>query len=155
VDSDAREQRPDGQDVSGSGDELKQVRCTGVLPENIGFVWLDAVPFLEKALGEGETIRDVAVRLCAGSAQLWIAADADKMHAACVTEIVNRGERRYCNIWLAGGSGLNNWLSYLPTVEAWAKSNKCHAMLIEKARLGWTRILPDYKTKTIQMVKEL
>jgi hypothetical protein len=155
MDSDPREQRASGQDISGSCDELTQVKYSGVSVEKIGRIWGHAMPLLVPALGEGELIETVIHRLFVGTAQLWIAADADKMHAACVTEIVNRGVRKYCNIWLAGGAGLNNWLSYLPEVEEWAKANGCHAMLIEKARSGWKRILPDYKTKTIQMVKEL
>ena len=155
MDNNPREQRPDGQDIPGSDNGLMQVKCSGVPIEKIGMVWSQAMPLLVPALGEGELIETVIHRLFLGSAQLWVAADGNRLCAACVTEIPIRNKRKYCNIWLAGGSGLNNWLSYLPRVEEWARANGCHAMLIEKARIGWKRILPDYKTKTIQMVKEL
>lgn len=72
-----------------------------------------------------------------------------------MTEIITRGNRKYCNVWLTGGTGVNNWLYYLDTIEAWAKEQGCDAMLIEKARTGWKRLLPAYKTKTIQLVKDI
>lgn len=110
---------------------------------------------LERALGEGERLDIVLGRLFLKTAQLWIGADEDEIHVACVTEIVSRGDRKYCNVWLAGGNGVNNWLWYLDTIEEWAKEQRCDAMLIEKARIGWRRLLPEYKTKTIQLVKEI
>lgn len=134
---------------------MNQVQCTGVSKENLARVWARVAPLLIPALGEGEQIEHVTPRLAIGTAQLWIAADLRTIQAACVTEIATKGTRKYCNIWLAGGTGVNNWLPYLKNVEAWAKENGCDAMLIEKARSGWKRLLPDYKTKTITMTKEL
>ena len=107
------------------------------------------------ALGEGETIDVVLGRLFLKTAQLWIGADETEIHVACITEIVAKGDRKYCNIWLTGGKGVNNWIYYLDTIEQWAKEHHCDAMLIEKARIGWKRILPEYKTRSIQLVKEI
>lgn len=129
------------------------IKCTGIGDEYLGVVWLKVKPLLEKALGEGETIEDVLTRLFLKTAQLWIGADETEIHVACVTEIISKGGTKYCNVWLTGGKGVNNWVYYLDTIEEWAKSQGCDAMLIEKARPGWKRILPAYKTKTIQLVK--
>lgn len=134
---------------------ISKVQCTGIDDTYLGMVWRDCVPLLTPALGEGETIEDVLTRLFLKTAQLWIGADDREIHVACVTEIINRGNRKYCNVWLTGGRGVNNWLWYLDTIEEWAKSQGCDAMLIEKARPGWKRLLPAYKTKTIQLVKEI
>jgi hypothetical protein len=134
---------------------MNKVQCTGVGDEYLGVVWIKVKPLLEKALGEGETIEDVLTRLFRKSAQLWIGADETEIHVACVTEIITKGGTKYCNVWLTGGKGVNNWVWYLDTIEEWAKSQGCDAMLIEKARTGWKRILPAYKTKTIQLVKDI
>lgn len=134
---------------------MNSIQCTGIGDEYLGQVWGECVPLLTPALGEGEKIENVLTRLFLKTAQLWIGADEKKIHVACVTEIITRGERRYCNIWLTGGRGVNNWLYYLETIEAWAKEQGCDAMLIDRAREGWKRLLPAYKTKTIQLVKEI
>ena len=134
---------------------MQKVQCTGIGDEYLGVVWLKVKPLLEKALGEGETIEDVLSRLFLKTAQLWIGATEDEIQVACVTEIYTRGGTKYCNVWLTGGKGVNNWLYYLDTIEAWAKEQGCDAMVIEKARTGWKRLLPEYKIKTIQLVKEI
>lgn len=133
----------------------KRVECTGVIEDHIGIVWKDAAPLLEKALGEGETMEQVLAALFQKRAQLWIGADETEMHVACVTEIIRRGGMLYCNIWLTGGRGVNNWLYFLNTIEKWAKEQGCDAMLIDRGRKGWPRLLPDYKIKTISLVKDI
>jgi hypothetical protein len=131
------------------------VQCTGIGDADLGLVWSRVKPLLIPALGEGEMIEDVLTRLFLKTAQLWIGADESKIHVACVTEIVTKGGTKYCNVWLTGGTGVNNWLYYLDTIEAWAKEQGCDAMLIDRARTGWKRLLPRYKTKTISLVKDI
>lgn len=132
-----------------------KIPCTGVAENEISLVWKDAAPLLEKALGEGETMEQVLAALMKSQAQLWIGADENELHVACVTEIVKRGGTLYCNVWLTGGKGLNNWVYFLDTIEAWAKEQGCDEMLIDRARPGWPRILNGYKTKTISLAKGL
>jgi len=110
---------------------------------------------LEKALGEGETMEQVLTALFQKRAQLWIGATEDEIHVACVTEVIRRGGCLYCNIWLTGGKGVNNWLYFLETIEAWAKEQGCDAMLIDRARNGWKRLLPEYNIKTVSMTKDI
>lgn len=133
----------------------KKIDCTGITEDQLGLVWKDAAPLLEKALGEGETMEQVLTALFQKRAQLWIGADEKELHVACVTEIVRRGGTLYCNIWLTGGKGVNNWIYFLDTIEAWAKEQGCEEMLIDRARSGWKRLLPNYKTKTISLSKEI
>lgn len=133
----------------------KKIDCTGITEDQLGLVWKDAAPLLEKALGEGETMEQVLTALFARRAQLWIGADETELHVACVTEIVRKGGTLYCNVWLTGGKGVNNWIYFLDTIEAWAKEQGCEEMLIDRARSGWKRLLPNYKIKTISLVKEI
>ena len=134
---------------------VKRVECTGITEDHIGIVWKDAAPLLEKALGEGETMDQVLAALFQNRAQLWIGADEDTLHVACVTEVVRRGGRLLCNVWLTGGRGVNNWLYFLDTIEEWAAEQGCDAMLIDRARTGWKRLLPKYQIKTISLEKEI
>lgn len=135
--------------------QSKKIACTGILEDQLGLVWKDAAPLLEKALGEGETLEQVLTALFQKRAHLWIGADEKGIHVACVTEIVRRGGTLYCNIWLTGGKGINNWLYFLETIEAWAREQGCDEMLIDRARTGWPRILKDYKIKTISLAKDI
>ncbi len=128
---------------------------SGVLDAQIWAVWHTVSPMLSPALGEGETPEQLLADLMARRAQLWIAASEHGIHAACVTELVRRGERFYCNVWLTGGNGVNNWVHFLDTIEEWAKEQGCDAMLIDRARPGWKRLLNGYKTQTLTLTKEL
>lgn len=133
----------------------KRIPCTGILEDQLGLVWKDCAPLLHPALGEGETIEKVLAALFSKDAQLWIGATKDEIQVACITELVRRGGCLYCNIWLTGGKGVNNWLYFLETIEAWAKERGCDGMLIDRGRKGWQRLLPEYKIKTISLVKEI
>lgn len=133
----------------------ERIPCTGVLEDEIGMVWKNCVPLLQPALGEGETMDQVLAALFSKKAQLWIGATETEIQVACVTEITRKGGCLYCNIWLTGGRSVNNWMYFLETIEEWAKEQGCDAMLIAKARTGWKRLLPQYKTKTIELMKEI
>lgn len=133
----------------------KRYACTGILEDQLGMVWKDCAPLLERALGEGETMEQVLAALFSKRAQLWVGGDDSGIKVACVTEIVRRGGKLYCNIWLTGGSGINNWFYFLETIEAWAKEQGCDAMLIDRGRRGWPRLLKDYKIKTVSLVKDI
>lgn len=131
------------------------VEFTGVKLANLPGVWPEVYPLLSRALDEGQTLVDVSKALIAQDAQLWIAASPFNVEAACVTEIITKGTRKYCNIWLCAGSGINNWIGFLSVIEAWASENNCDAMMIEGGRTGWRRFLTDYKIKKITLAKEL
>jgi hypothetical protein len=138
-----------------SQSSAERIPCTGVQADELGMVWKDCAPMLEKALGEGETMEQVLSALFQRRAQLWIGADENEIHVACVTEIVRKGGTLYCNVWLTGGKGVNNWLYFLDTIEAWAKEQGCEEMLIDRARMGWKRLLPKYSIKTVSLHKEI
>lgn len=132
-----------------------QIEMTGVIGLQILQVWPEASKLLEPALINGDTLDKVLKRLILRQAQLWIAATEDELQAACVTEIYKRDNRAVCGIWLAGGKGVNNWLHFLPTIEEWAASQKCTAVVISETRPGWRRLLDGYRTERITLVKEL
>ena len=110
---------------------------------------------LRPALGEDGSLNDVLQELYSKTAQLWIAATEDELQMACVTKIVTRGTRKVCNIWLVGGKGVNNWLHYIETIEAWAKEQGCDAVVMEQARIGWQRLLKGYKPLSMALERKL
>lgn len=128
---------------------------TGICSDELSRVWLPASRLLAPAMGEGTTLSHVLSALYNQTAQLWIAASETEMHMACVTKIVTRGTRKVCNIWLVGGSGVNNWLHYIETIEAWAKEQGCDAVVMEQARLGWQRLLKNYKPLSMALERKL
>ena len=134
---------------------VKRIPCQGVLSDDLGRVWGECVPLLTPALHNGATIEQVLAAIFSKDAQLWIGADEDGIQVACVTELVRRGGCLYCNVWLTGGRGVNTWIYFLETIEAWAKEQGCDAMLIDRGRRGWGRLLPEYKIKTVTLVKDI
>jgi hypothetical protein len=133
----------------------KRIPCQGVLVDDLGRVWKECVTLLTPALNGNTTIEQVLTAIFAKDAQLWIGSDNGEIQVACVTELIRRGSSLYCNVWLTGGRGVNNWIYFLETIEAWAKERGCDAMLIDRARKGWGRLLPDYKIKTVTLVKDI
>ena len=133
----------------------KRIPCQGVLADDLGRVWKDCAPLLIPAMQDGTTIEQVLTAIFARDAQLWIGSDNNEIQVACVTELIRRGGCLYCNVWLTGGRGVNNWIYFLKTIEAWAKEQGCDAMLIDRGRKGWGRLLPDYKIKTVALMKEI
>ena len=142
-------------DISARPSLAEPMHLTGVLANEIGLVWAEVVPLITPALGEDDTLAEVLSDLLRRRAQLWISGNEDTIEAACVTEIVIRGEKKYCNVWLTGGHGVNNWLHHLDTIEEWAKEKGCDAMTIDRARLGWKRLLPKYTIRTVTLVKDI
>lgn len=132
-----------------------EIGMTGIVGLQILHVWPEASKLLEPALINGDTLDKVLKRLVSRQAQLWIAATEDELQAACVTEIYKRDGRLVCGIWLAGGKGINNWLHFLPMIEAWAASQNCTAMVISETRPGWRRLLEGYRTERVTLVKEI
>lgn len=132
-----------------------EIGFTGIGSDQLSLVWLPASKLLKPALGNGATLEHVLQALYNQTAQLWIAATEDEMQMACVTKIVTRGTRKVCNIWLVGGVGVNNWLHYIETIEAWAKEQGCDAVVMEQARIGWQRLLRNYKPLSMALERKL
>lgn len=128
---------------------------SGILSDQLGLVWNDAKPFLEKALAPGETIEDILTKLFLQRMQLWVAHEGPELQAAMTTEIVIEPNRKIVNLCHLGGRGVNNWLGYLDTIEAWAKSNGCTAVTVSRARPGWKRLMRDYRTTHVILEKAL
>lgn len=102
-------------------------------------------PFLEPALaynGGTHEWADIEAGIASGKLQLWPAPAG-----ALVTEILAYPRQRVCNVFLGGGD-LDQIKAMVPSVEAWAKVQRCAAVTV-MGRPGWVRALAPFGVKPL------
>jgi hypothetical protein len=118
-------------------------------------VWTVAEPYLVKAV-EGDFDIDVYRKsILSRDMQLWSAVKDGKFVAFMVTEIIQRPRKKICNIQLAGGVGVKDWIRHMPKIEEWAASEGCDAIETFTSRKRWTRLLPEWSEAGVTIRKEL
>lgn len=90
----------------------------------------------------GFTEETVYAALLSRDMQLWTAWQDGELQAAAVTQIVIYPGKKVAAIPLIGGRKRNDWLSFQPQFEEWAKANGCDS-LEGYARPGWLRVLSN------------
>jgi hypothetical protein len=111
---------------------------------------------LARSLAPNECTAQVLACLMKKHAQLWTVMQGDAIMAAVITEICFlQNGKKVCNIWAATGTGINHWLGHMATIEAWAKENGCCAVVVDRARPGWQRLLKQYRITHITLEKEI
>lgn len=95
------------------------------------------------------------------SRQLWVAhAPAGdgigEVRAVLATELRRYPGRRVAALVACSGAGREDWIGFLPLVEAWARAEGCAAIEAE-ARPGWRRVLAPhgYAATHVILEKEL
>lgn len=94
---------------------------------------------IEKALalaGGGYTLRDVAMEIVQGGAQLWV-----RDHGLIITQVCEEPAGRYLLFWIAAGD-MSDVLGLLDDIYAWARSEGM-TRAIFRGRRGWQRVLED------------
>ena len=89
-----------------------------------------------------------------GDTLLWLVVDAGKLNAAVTTVLQKIAQDKICVLTACGGNGMNEWLSLLEKIEAFAKAEGCKSMRIF-GRAGWERALDGYRKMAIVIEKEL
>lgn len=115
----------------------------GIPAHQIDDVWDEVRPWIERAC---ETTRgkfdaqDIRLGLLTGEDQLWIW-KTPTAFAVGVTRLANYPKQRVCNLRIVTGENMEEWAApCIETIEAWARSNGCHAMEFV-ARPGWEKFL--------------
>ncbi len=90
----------------------------------------------------------------AGRSLLWVAVIDGRMRAAAVTSICQTEWRRVCEIIACGGKGMSEWISLIEGLEKYARKEQCSAIRII-GRVGWQRVLKDYKPRRVILEKDL
>jgi len=79
--------------------------------------------------------------------QLWIGWDdnaKDSHYCTAITEILQRPNSKVLNIFIATGREMKKWVHVMDDLAEWAKLRDCTHME-SHARLGWERVLKNYK----------
>lgn len=103
-------------------------------------IWGRVAPLIQKALNRGSnyTLSDILDGLLQKEMQLWVWQGGRTVHAALVTKIENRDDKRWCLFLAIGGHRMEEWISYLPYIEQWAREQGCQEMRIY-GRIGWAK----------------
>lgn len=91
-------------------------------------------------------LEDVEQMVSDGMAQVWECSDG-----AAVTEIIQYPRERWLTIWLTGGNMENLFLTCLPDIEAFARSERCQKVVVG-GRKGWKKALSPHGYSEIASV---
>ena len=125
--------------------------------EDIGLVWDDVVPLIEKALqhAEGELVPDdIKKHLDKGDLRLWVALEGKETIAAMVTEVIQYPRKKIVRVITLAGKNMDMWYDFLPMIEGYAIRNGCSS-LEAWSRKGMTRKLKDWKHSYDIITKDL
>jgi len=126
-------------------------------PDDIGLVWDDVVPLIEKALqhAEGELVPDdIKKHLDKGDLRLWIALESKEIIAAMVTEVIQYPRKKIVRVITLAGKNMDMWYDFLPMIEGYAISHGCSS-LEAWSRKGMARKLKDWKHSYDIITKDL
>ena len=134
-------------------------RCQVALVEveDVGMVWDEVSPLIEKALlhAEGELVpEDIKKHLDKGDLRLWVALENKDVIAAMVTEIIQYPRKKIVRIITLAGKDMSMWYDFLPMIEGYAIRNNCSS-LEAWTRKGMTRKLKDWKHSYDIITKDL
>jgi hypothetical protein len=125
--------------------------------EDIGMIWDEVVPLIEKALvhAEGElTPDDIRKHLDSGDLRLWVALKDKDVIASMVTEIIQYPRKKIVRVITVAGKDMSMWYEFLPMLEGYAVRNGCSS-LEAWTRKGMTRKLKDWKHSYDIITKDL
>ncbi len=130
---------------------------------------LDTVPTIWARFGVGDMFREHEAKaeghwtadwlyseIMGEGLQLWLVVDPDeKIRAALVTDITPyRNGFKTCLVTVIVGSEPRSWIKLRHVLEDWARDQGC--VKIEAiGRVGWKRIIPDWKPTHIFFEKAL
>ena len=137
--------------------ESRRCQVALVEAEDVGMVWDEVSPLIEKALlhAEGELVpEDIKKHLGKGDLRLWVALENKDIIAAMVTEIIQYPRKKIVRIITLAGKDMSMWYDFLPMIEGYAIRNNCSS-LEAWTRKGMTRKLKDWKHSYDIITKDL
>jgi hypothetical protein len=125
----------------------------GIQGAELGAVWEQVLPLVERALsrGCGFGAADVRQSLEEGRRQLFVTPALD---CVLITEDVGYPRQRVLHVFALAGRLPADWREILTAIERWAASRGCTAIEL-RGRRGWTRRLAGYAAPAVIMRKEL
>lgn len=126
----------------------------GIQRPDLAEYWPAMEPLINAALEYDEGCYeacDILDELRSGDLQAFMADDCDLL---IITKFVKYPRKTALHVFMVSGDLPDDWHMILSALETWAAENGCD-MVRAKARQGWVKKLPDYRTGLIEMVKEL
>lgn len=124
----------------------------GIPTENLEDLWSLAKPYLKQAIKRSEgrySLQEIKYGCQLGEYVLWVVRNGK---AAVVLEVSDYTHGKQCEIIMIGGEYMDTWIAELEEIESWCSRIGCNRMILT-GRMGWQKILPEYKVKAITMVK--
>jgi hypothetical protein len=122
-----------------------------VPPNEVTQVWPYAGPMIRVAIEQTNLsdFADVEKDVMSGDQLLWLAI-SDHIEAAATTHL----SRNVCTLTACSGHQRERWLPLMSKIEAYAKAEGCRTLRLY-GRVGWQRVLKDYRVEHIVMEKSL
>ena len=141
-----------GEEIGNGLDEV----VYGVFENNLDAVWPKVLPILTKALDRDADYspQDIYSQVKNYESQLMVCERAGAPEFVLVTSIVHVKNKKACSLFLAAGENARHWISYLGSVENWARQSGCDSIRLS-GRPGWQKLLKDYRLKDIVLEKSL
>ena len=99
-------------------------------------------------------IDDVERDVLGNNAYLWVATDEGKIIASAVTKVTQDEKERICTIVACGGQDWSRFGHMITSLESYGRAENCTAMEV-CGRLGWMRVLTDYRPVKVILRKGL
>lgn len=133
------------------------VTCLCVAPDQVERFWPVVFPLLDAAYAavDEETPDNLKEWLTGAKGLLWVAESGGAVLGAVTTSLVRkRSGMLVCRIGACGGIHFPLWQRFLDRIESYAKAEGC-AMVTAEGRPGWQRLLPEYRTAAVTLVKRI
>ncbi len=124
------------------------VSFTGIPSYMVDDCWDELEPLIMLPLERTGAIADflasdILAGIKAGTMQCWAVRDDSKIIAAIVTHAITTPQRKILNVWLVGGSRMNEWVDKVwLSLKEYGRDTGCTAAR-GFGRKGWIRRLED------------
>jgi len=112
--------------------------------------WLVKIP----RLLDRYTLAHVYQELDGGYWQIWLMMD-NTIHGVLLSKIIQYPVCREFHLIGIAGEKMREWLPLRPVLERYARENGCVRIILQNARKGFARVLPDYSGNRVIMEKTL
>lgn len=109
-------------------------------------IWLEVVPWVEKALASGDPdlgSEDVHHALINQNMQLWTARKEGQIKVVVITQIMVNPLTKVGQLLLCAGEEMEEWQEYILVLQTWFKTMGCNRMELP-GREGWGRAMAKY-----------
>lgn len=116
-----------------------------LLPEEVLEQWPAISPFIDSFLKRGQgtsTVFDIAQKCISMKYQCWVVTQNTDIICVCITKIDEYPEFNSLHIIGIAGKDMSVWQHFHPTLENFAKFNKCNR-ITQWGRAGWAKRLED------------